>query len=418
MLSLTMKMYPAMFLGLLVFVVLEIRSEITTRENNLTTSVTAHPPAEVTLPHSTPLPIIFDKQNVTTATTLSLSHRATDETRTASGKPFAHNVTGTEQTSSITTTTRSSQVNITEASTTGMKAAEEKSTAIPTLPPNQTTMVPTNTTGFQTILPINITDEEKNLTTVTSKTSEWSVNTTALPVAPKTPALTTTLTTVTNKSIIKTTLSTMLPEHSTATTTSAITRSSNQTIQDISNTEFNQSTNQSTKATTIPTTVFSNISTTTAEILSTIFSQTTNATQESLIPIFPKTLSTSKPTSSKKGIDNKETPPCSSIGVVKKCLIVIASLAVVATIFIISTIILCTKLSSRKFKLRRQQQGTEMMCISSLLPESSNPHHRYTRQRSPVHNGVLVIHNCGDSDDEIGDNLTLSSFLPDNDRYV
>lgn len=114
-----------------------------------------------------------------------------------------------------------------------------------------------------------------------------------------------------------------------------------------------------------------------------------------------------------------EAQPCSSIGVVKQCLIVIAGLAVVATIFIISTIVLCTKLSSRKYKLKRQQQGTEMMCISSLLPERSNHRPvRYTRQRSPVPNGVLVIHNCDDSDDEAGDNVTLSSFLPENDRYV
>lgn len=99
----------------------------------------------------------------------------------------------------------------------------------------------------------------------------------------------------------------------------------------------------------------------------------------------------------------------------KQCLIIIASLAVLATIFIISTIVLCTKLSARKYRAKKQQQGTEMMCISSLLPERN---HNYSRHRNPVANGVLVIPTGGDSDDEGGDNLTLSSFLPDNDRFV
>lgn len=56
-----------------------------------------------------------------------------------------------------------------------------------------------------------------------------------------------------------------------------------------------------------------------------------------------------------------------------------------------------------------------MMCISALLPERS---YNYTRQHNPVPNGVLVMPRAEDSDDEVGDNLTLSSFLPENDRYV
>ncbi|KAJ0013134.1 hypothetical protein NQD34_017468 [Periophthalmus magnuspinnatus] len=151
---------------------------------------------------------------------------------------------------------------------------------------------------------------------------------------------------------------------------------------------------------------------------STNASETSNATQGAWIPIIPKTLPTTKPNPTKEGPRNTEATPCSSLGVVKKCLIIIACLAVVATFFIISTIILCTKLSSRKYRLRRSHQGTEMMCISSLLPESTSSRRRYTKQRAPVTNGVLVIHQGGDSDDETADNLTLSSFLPDNDRYV
>ncbi|KAG7499385.1 hypothetical protein JOB18_035967 [Solea senegalensis] len=107
--------------------------------------------------------------------------------------------------------------------------------------------------------------------------------------------------------------------------------------------------------------------------------------------------------------------PCSTRGLVKHCLITIACLAALATIFMVSTIVLCTKLSARKYKLKKPQQATEMMCISALLPERN---YNYTRQRSRVTNGVLVIPSGEDSDEEGGDNLTLSSFLPENDRYV
>ncbi|XP_047425180.1 polycystic kidney disease protein 1-like 3 [Mugil cephalus] len=107
--------------------------------------------------------------------------------------------------------------------------------------------------------------------------------------------------------------------------------------------------------------------------------------------------------------------PCSNRGVVKNCLIAIAVMAAVATAFMVSTIILCAKLSARKHKTRKPRQETEMMCISALLPETNQS---YTRQRNPVRNGILVFPGVGDSDDDIGDNLTLSSFLPENDRCV
>uniref|UniRef100_A0A668VAU6 P-selectin glycoprotein ligand 1 n=1 Tax=Oreochromis aureus TaxID=47969 RepID=A0A668VAU6_OREAU len=115
-----------------------------------------------------------------------------------------------------------------------------------------------------------------------------------------------------------------------------------------------------------------------------------------------------------KTTPSTEVQPCLTQNVVKQCLIVIACLALVCTIFIFSTIVLCAKLSSRKHK-RKPQKETEMMCISALLPERS---YNYTRQHNPVPNGVLVIPRAEDSDDEVGDNLTLSSFLPENDRYV
>ncbi|KAM6902588.1 uncharacterized protein FYW49_016195 [Xenentodon cancila] len=103
--------------------------------------------------------------------------------------------------------------------------------------------------------------------------------------------------------------------------------------------------------------------------------------------------------------------PCSSRSTVKQCLIVIATLAVLTTIFMVTTIVLCTKLSAKKYKLRKPKQDTEMMCISALLPERSNA---YVRQRTPISNGVMVFPVGGDSDEDMGDNLTLSSFLPEN----
>ncbi|XP_061590179.1 P-selectin glycoprotein ligand 1 [Cololabis saira] len=138
-----------------------------------------------------------------------------------------------------------------------------------------------------------------------------------------------------------------------------------------------------------------------------------------LIPRDPKksSVSTARPaitTSLSK--TSKTTPsnpvqPCSTRSTVKKCLIVIATLAVLTTIFMVTTIVLCTKLSARKYRVRKPKQETEMMCISALLPERSNS---YVRQRNPVCNGVMVFPMGGDSDDEVGDNVTLSSFLPDN----
>uniref|UniRef100_A0A8D3DJ05 P-selectin glycoprotein ligand 1 n=1 Tax=Scophthalmus maximus TaxID=52904 RepID=A0A8D3DJ05_SCOMX len=124
---------------------------------------------------------------------------------------------------------------------------------------------------------------------------------------------------------------------------------------------------------------------------------------------------TAAPCEVSKGPTGAEVQPCSTRVVMNHCLIAIASLAVLATIFMISTIILCTKLSSRKYKVKRPPQSTEMMCISALLPERN---YNYSRQRNPVANGVLVIPSGGDSDEDGGDNLTLSSFLPENDRFV
>ncbi|XP_075959890.1 P-selectin glycoprotein ligand 1 [Anarhichas minor] len=144
-----------------------------------------------------------------------------------------------------------------------------------------------------------------------------------------------------------------------------------------------------------------------------------------LIPRAPKKLpvpttkstpvTTTAPCEVSKSPSSYEVQPCSTRRLVKHCLIAVASLAALATVFMISTIILCIKLSTRKYKVKKTQPATEMMCISALLPERNIS---YSRQRNPVTNGVLVIHGDADSDEDGGDNLTLSSFLPENDRYV
>ncbi|KAJ8379378.1 hypothetical protein SKAU_G00001560 [Synaphobranchus kaupii] len=104
------------------------------------------------------------------------------------------------------------------------------------------------------------------------------------------------------------------------------------------------------------------------------------------------------------------TPPSRRDGLVSQCLIAIAALAGVATIFIVSTIVLCTKLSSTKHRYRMNRDyGTEMVCISNLLPDGNGSHGRPRISKS---NGALIP-NLEDSDE---DDLTLHSFLPETDR--
>nr|XP_023664118.1 P-selectin glycoprotein ligand 1 [Paramormyrops kingsleyae] len=97
-------------------------------------------------------------------------------------------------------------------------------------------------------------------------------------------------------------------------------------------------------------------------------------------------------------------------GLVSQCLIAIASLAAVATFFMVCTIFLCTKLSAQKHRYRMSMnQGTEMMCISSLLPDGDVAH---AKLRYPKSNGALIP----SVDESEGDDLTLHSFLPENER--
>ncbi|XP_051906644.1 P-selectin glycoprotein ligand 1 [Hippocampus zosterae] len=153
------------------------------------------------------------------------------------------------------------------------------------------------------------------------------------------------------------------------------------------------------------------------ELTSQSLSATRNSSSSSATP----TTGTSSTTRTAAPCATAKTPPitenqsCSRHGVVKPCLIAIVCLAALATIFMVSTIVLCAKLSTKKYKVRKTQDLTEMTFMSTLMPERN---YAGIRRHSPVSNGVLVIHSSGDSDEDISDNLTLSSFLPESDRCV
>nr|CAO91829.1 P-selectin glycoprotein ligand 1 propeptide precursor [Rattus norvegicus] len=104
------------------------------------------------------------------------------------------------------------------------------------------------------------------------------------------------------------------------------------------------------------------------------------------------------------------TPPgTSDLIPVKQCLLAILILASLATIFLVCTVVLAVRLSRKTHMYPvRNYSPTEMICISSLLPEGGDG--------APVTaNGGLPkvqdqkTERSGDPD---GDDLTLHSFLP------
>ncbi|XP_031682255.1 uncharacterized threonine-rich GPI-anchored glycoprotein PJ4664.02 isoform X1 [Oncorhynchus kisutch] len=155
----------------------------------------------------------------------------------------------------------------------------------------------------------------------------------------------------------------------------------------------------------------------------------TNSSSGVLIPkmktekvpiLIPKTTTIMTTLPSKKDPSGGGGLPCSPTrrdGLVSQCLIAIASLAAVATFFMVSCIILCTKYSSRKHRYRvgTNNRGTEMVCISALLHDDNGPH---WRPHIPKSNGALLPGTELDSDEEGGDDVTLHSFLPDNEQRV
>ncbi|MBN3316677.1 SELPL protein, partial [Atractosteus spatula] len=153
-------------------------------------------------------------------------------------------------------------------------------------------------------------------------------------------------------------------------------------------------------------------------------SNSTNSSIEGLIPRMiprnipkttqkPPSLTTSTRANPRASTSTHSILPCNPQtpkrdGLVSQCLIAIAVLAGVATIFMVCTIVLCTKLSSNKQRYRvKEANGTELVCISALLPDGSNSYR--SRPKTQKSNGALFP----TTDDSEGDDLTLHSFLPD-----
>ncbi|XP_038201703.1 P-selectin glycoprotein ligand 1 [Arvicola amphibius] len=103
------------------------------------------------------------------------------------------------------------------------------------------------------------------------------------------------------------------------------------------------------------------------------------------------------------------TPGISDLIPVKQCLLVILILASLATIFLVCTVVLAVRLSRKNHMYPvRNYSPTEMICISSLLPEGG--------EGAPVTaNGDLPKvqdPKTEPNEDRDGDDLTLRSFLP------
>ncbi|CAN8192776.1 unnamed protein product [Coccothraustes coccothraustes] len=98
--------------------------------------------------------------------------------------------------------------------------------------------------------------------------------------------------------------------------------------------------------------------------------------------------------------------PWEPSGVMSKCLLAILLLGLVAATFLVCTGVLGTMLWRRARTGQRQFSRTEMVCISSLLPDAeaaAGP------RPVPARRHKLLL----PSSEPDGDNLTLSSFLPE-----
>nr|XP_021400260.1 P-selectin glycoprotein ligand 1 [Lonchura striata domestica] len=100
--------------------------------------------------------------------------------------------------------------------------------------------------------------------------------------------------------------------------------------------------------------------------------------------------------------------PWEPSGVMSKCLLAILLLGLVAATFLVCTGVLGTLLWRRARTGQRRFSRTEMVCISSLLPDAeaaAGP------RPVPARRHKLLLPDGGSEPD--GDNLTLSSFLPE-----
>ncbi|KAM9118803.1 P-selectin glycoprotein ligand 1 [Pangshura tecta] len=94
---------------------------------------------------------------------------------------------------------------------------------------------------------------------------------------------------------------------------------------------------------------------------------------------------------------------------VGKCLLAVFILALVAATFIVCTAVLATLLWHQKRVCRvRRHNATEMVCISALLPDSEPVANG--EKPSKVKRMKMLTDNSSENE---GDNLTVSSFLPD-----
>ncbi|XP_019504613.1 PREDICTED: P-selectin glycoprotein ligand 1 isoform X1 [Hipposideros armiger] len=95
---------------------------------------------------------------------------------------------------------------------------------------------------------------------------------------------------------------------------------------------------------------------------------------------------------------------------VKQCLLAILILALVATVFLVCTVVLAVRLSRKSHMYPiRNYSPTEMVCISSLLPERGEGPTATANGSLPAKSHLLKEE---PGEDREGDDLTLHSFLP------
>ncbi|KAK1883748.1 P-selectin glycoprotein ligand 1 [Dissostichus eleginoides] len=380
----------------------------THQQSPTTTDISAPLTPSVALAKSSPQPTSTHKLEVSS----ELSY-TTSPANTAQGSVF----TQTLVSPSASTTTISTSTTMTEISSTSQPVSETTPISTSHIPDTaglrSTAESPTN--SFSTDLPISTTNVSTTIVLTTiSPTNVPPTNVSTTDVSTTnvyTTMVSTTNVTPTNGS--PTDVSPTNDSHSSISTTEVSPTNVSTTNVSPSNISTSNISSSNVSPSTFSTT----------DVYPTNVSTTTNVSalpacvpKRLQIPTTKQTpVTTTAPCEVSKSPSSTEARPCSTRGLVKHCLIAISSLAALATFFMVTTIILCTRLSSRKYKVNKPQTATEMICISSLLPERD---YTYSRQRNAVTNGVLVMHGAEDSDEDGGDNLTLSSFLPDNDRYV
>ncbi|XP_032156449.1 P-selectin glycoprotein ligand 1 isoform X6 [Sapajus apella] len=117
------------------------------------------------------------------------------------------------------------------------------------------------------------------------------------------------------------------------------------------------------------------------------------------IPMAASNLSTSHPVGAPDHIS------------VKQCLLAILVLAMVATVFLVCTVVLAVRLSRKSHMYPvRNYSPTEMVCISSLLPDGGEGPPATANGGLPKAKSQGLMPEPGE--DHEGDDLTLHSFLP------